>query len=247
MAEELVLTAEESLNLLSDELVKSIIKTDDVSLQNRKYLFGNLSPEVFRNENYVIVHTFYNFKDKGITPDEAFIKMYLMRNIKFIIKSKEYIDLQSYKDLDEDINIAYVSAVLKQYTRLMQLQPVGYEEFKLDIEKYKSEYSSFEINKAYSIAKIILYDGFQVGRKLYQGYDDSVAYAKNKIADIEAILNQTTGAGFIDSRTAAIEDDDKAQPIKIGDFGLIKELNEELGVLPKKGFRMVIVKMIHNI
>ena len=147
MAEELVLTAEESLNLLSDELVKSIIKTDDVSLQNRKYLFGNLAPEVFRNENYVIVHTFYNFKDKGITPDEAFIKMYLMRNIKFIIKSKEYIDLQSYKDLDEDINIAYVSAVLKQYTRLMQLQPVGYEEFKLDIEKYKSEYSSFEINK----------------------------------------------------------------------------------------------------
>ena len=35
--------------------------------------------------------------------------------------------------------------------------------------------------------------------------------------------------------------------IKEQDKNTQKQLNEELGVLPKKGFRMVIVKMIHNI
>ena len=229
MAEEVFLTPEERLAEYSNILIQSIIKTDDTSLNNRRFLFGQVSPKVFKDENYIIYSVFYSFKDKGITPDEDFLKMYLLRNTKMIKESSEYIDLKAYADLDEDPNTAYIAAVSKHFVRLQGLDIASPDDFRLTLEKYKTEFCAYEINKAYSQAKLILYDGLQVGRKLYQGYDDSVAYVKKKTADIEAVLNHTTGVGFIDSRSAGIEDDSNdVKPVKIGDFGLIDELNEYL-------------------
>lgn len=229
MAEEVFLTPEERLAEYSNILIQSIIKTDDTSLNNRRFLFGQVSPKVFKDENYIIYSVFYSFKDKGITPDEDFLKMYLLRNTKMIKESSEYIDLKAYADLDEDPNTAYIAAVSKHFVRLQGLDVASPDDFRLTLEKYKTEFCAYEINKAYSQAKLILYDGLQVGRKLYQGYDDSVAYVKKKTADIEAVLNHTTGVGFIDSRSAGIEDDSNdVKPVKIGDFGLIDELNEYL-------------------
>ena len=229
MAEEVFLTPEERLAEYSNILIQSIIKTDDTSLNNRRFLFGQVSPKVFKDENYIIYSVFYSFKDKGITPDEDFLKMYLLRNTKMIKESSEYIDLKAYADLDEDPNTAYIVAVSKHFVRLQGLDIASPDDFRLTLEKYKTEFCAYEINKAYSQAKLILYDGLQVGRKLYQGYDDSVAYVKKKTADIEAVLNHTTGVGFIDSRSAGIEDDSNdVKPVKIGDFGLIDELNEYL-------------------
>lgn len=229
MADEVILTPEERLSELSDVLISSVIKNDDVSRSNRQVLFGQVTPKVFRNENYIIFSILYNFKDKGIVPDIDFMKMYLTRNTKLIKDSQEYIDLSTYSDLDENELIGYASAVVKQYTRLLGVDSVDCDSYKLTLEKYKSEFSSYEISKAYSQAKIILYDGIQVGRRFYQGYEDSVAYVKNKVADIEALLDQTAGAGFIDSRVAGLVDEDKSKPELIGDFGLINELNEKLG------------------
>lgn len=258
MADEVYLTPEERLQNLSDLLIQSIIRTDDMSKENRRFLFGQVPPKVFKNENYIIYSVFYNFKDKGITPDEDFMRMYLLRNSKFIKDGSEYIDLQAYADLDDNIYVAYTSMVLKQFTRLLTLEPIDKEEFKLTLEKYKQEFSAYEINKAYSQSKLILYDGIQIGRRLYQGYADSIAYVKKKIADIEAVLDHTTGVGFIDSRTIGIEDDDEATPVKIGDFDLVKELNERLGgiftsifyniIAPTKGGKSKFTtRMIHNI
>lgn len=259
MADEVYKTPEERLGEISDILIQSIIRGDELSKKNRQYLFGQVSPKVFKDENYIIFNVFYSFKDKGITPDEPFMKMYLTRNMKVIKDSYEFCDLTAFKDLDENPLIAYVSAVVKQFVRLLQLEPIEYDEFKLTVEKYKQEFSAYEINKAYSQAKLILYDGIQIGKKLYQGYADSVAYTKKKIADIEAVLDHTTGAGFINSRVAGIEDDDAdIKPVKIGDFGLINELNKELGgyytslfyniIAPTKGGKSKFTtRAIHNI
>ena len=258
MADEVYLTPEERLKSLSDILIQSIIKADDLSKDNRQFLFGQVSTKVFKDENYIIFSVLNNFKDKGITPDEDFLRMYLLRNSKLIKDSAEYIDMQAYADLDENLYVAYTSAVLKQFNRLLTLETVSQEEFRLTLEKYKQEFSAFEINKAYSQSKLILYDGVQVGRKLYQGYSDSVAYVKKKIADIEAVLDHTTGVGFIDSRTAGIEDDDEATPEKIGEFDLVQELNKNLGgiytgifyniMAPTKGGKSKFTtRMIHDI
>ena len=229
MAETVYLTAEERLASISDLLIQSIIKNNEVSLKNRQFLFGQVSTKVFKNENYIIYGVLYNFKDRGITPDEDFMKMYLTRNTKFIKDSQEYIDVESFKDLDENPLNGYVIATVNQFVRLLQLETLPNDEFKLNVEKYKQEFSNYEMNKTFSQAKLILYDGLQIGSKLYQGYADSVAYTKNKIADIEAVLDHTTGAGFINSSLDAIEDDDSVKPELIGDFGLVKELNERLG------------------
>lgn len=259
MADEVYKTPEERLGEISDILIQSIIRGDELSKKNRQYLFGQVSPKVFKDENYIIFNVFYSFKDKGITPDEPFMKMYLTRNMKVIQDSYEFCDLTAFKDLDENPLIAYISAVVKQFVRLLQLEPIEYDEFKLTVEKYKQEFSAYEINKAYSQAKLILYDGIQIGKRLYQGYADSVAYTKKKIADIEAVLDHTTGAGFINSRVAGIEDDDAdIKPVKIGDFGLINELNKELGgyytslfyniIAPTKGGKSKFTtRAIHNI
>lgn len=229
--DEVYLTPEERLNELGNLLMQSVIRKDEVSKENRHFLISQVSPKVFYNENYILFSILYNFKDKGITPDENFIEMYLMRNTKVLKDSSEYIDLNAHANEDEDKYVAYVGAVLKHYNRIIQLDVLSADDFKLTLEKYKSEWSSFEINKAYSQSKIILYDGLQVGRKFYQGYQDSVTYVKSRVAEIEAVLDHTTGVGFINSRVMGIEDTESVIPEKIGDFGLIHELNKHLGGL----------------
>ena len=253
---EVVLTPEEKLAEMSDLLIQSIIKTDQK--ENRTLLYGQLSPKVFMNENYIIYSVFYNFKDRGIVPDEKFLEMYLMRNTKFIEDCKQYIDLTAHQNEDEDKYVAYVGAVIKQFVRLFQLEPLDYEKFKLTIETYKLEWSAYEMGKAYSQSKQILYDGVQIGSKFYQGYEDSAGFAKSKMADIEAVLDHSAGAGFIDSSIGGLEDSDDVEAEIIGDFGLIWELNQYLGgiytslfynvMAPTKGGKSKFTsRMIHNI
>ena len=229
MEDIVTLLPEERLEMLSDSIISSIINKDELSLQNRQVAFGQLPTKSLRDENYLIYLVLYNFKDKRITPDSIFLETYLTRNIKLIKKSQRYINLSEYKDLDDNSYIAYVSAVMKKYNRLVQENPLSLEDFKLTLEKYKSEFCAIEMNKAFSQAKIILYDGMQLGSRYYQGYEDSIAYVKNVNADVESLLDQTSGEGFIDSRTTGIEDSEKTKLTKIGDFDLITELNEKLG------------------
>lgn len=229
MADEVILLPEERLELLSDQIIQSIIKPDEESKNNRQIVFGQLSPKVFRDENYIIFSVLHHFKDKGITPDADFLEMYLSRNTKFLKDSLAYINFNEYKDLDENPYVAYTSAVLKKFKRIIQNEILAKDDLRLCIEKYKTEFSAMEMNKAYSQARIILYDGLQIGSRYYQGYADSMAYVKKVAADIDGVLDHTTGVGFINSREAGIEDKQEAKPTKIGDFGLITELNNHLG------------------
>ena len=194
MADEVTLLPEERLEQLSDSLITSMIRDDELALKNRQILFGQLPPKVFKDENYLIYSVFYNFKDKGITPDADFIEMHLNRNTKLVKNATQYININEYKDLDENIYVAYISAVLKKFNRLIQLEPCSTEDLRLNIEKYKTEFCAIEMNKAYSQAKLILYDGVQVGNRFYQGYADSLAYSKKISSDIDSILDHTTGA-----------------------------------------------------
>lgn len=230
MNEEVYLTPEERLQEISDNLISGIIHRDEKSLERRRYLYGQLPCKVFRDENYVLYKVLYTFKDKGITPDEEFLKMYLLRNVKMLKESSDYIDLSAYADQDESKFVGYITAVINQYLRLSGMNfTQSMDEFKLAIEKYKVEYSGIEMNKAYSQARLMLYDEVQIGRRLYQGYEDSMAYIKSVSACIDSILNDNVGEGFIDSRTEGVVDNNKHKPELISDFDLIDELNEALG------------------
>lgn len=227
MQEEVILTPDERLVQISDSLIQSIIKSDDVSLSNRGYLFGQLPVSVFRNENYVIYSVFSSFRDRGITPDSDFMRMHLMRNMKVFKDGEQYIDLTEFRDLDDNPYQAYASAVLKKFNRLLTLDVLSEDEFKLSVEKYRMEYCAYETGIAYSQGKMILYDGMQYGKRMLQGYSDSSSYVKSRIAEIEGVLDSTAGAGFIDSSKVAISSDRfNTKSEKVSDFDLVEELNE---------------------
>jgi archaellum biogenesis ATPase FlaH len=226
MSENVVLTPEEQLSSFGDSLIQSVLKTDEVSKANRRALFGQLSPKVFRNENHIIYKVLYNFKDNGITPDAEFIEMYLTRNENVILDSGDCINIQEFADLDENPAVGYTSAVLKQYVRLMGEEPLSTEDFNLVVEKYKLVFKSLEVGRLYSQGRTILYDGIKLGRKTLMGYDDSVNYVKKGIAEIDGLLDKSTGAGFVDASEAGMQDEKEVIPEKIGDFGHIWELNK---------------------
>ena len=258
MAENVYLTPEERLSEFSDLLLQSIIRDDELSLRNRKYLLSQVPIHIFKNENYIILYVLNNFKDRGITPDEEFLKMYLLRNLRLFKDAGSNINLTEFQDLDESPYMAYASAVIKQFNRLLTLEVLEYSQFRLTLEKYKQEYCAYEVGIGYSEAKMILYDGVQYGNKFLQGYSDSATYVKSKIAEVEGVLDKTAGVGFIDSRVAGIEDDSNIKPTKIGDFDLLTGLNEQLGgiftsvmyniVAPTKGGKSKFTtRMIHTI
>ena len=227
MQNDAMLLPEERVAGLSDELVQSIIKSDEISLQNRKYLFGQLPLSVFRNENYVICYVFYSFKDRNITPDSAFLQIYLQRNAK--VFDDRYVNLSEFESLDEDPAVARVGTVLKQFNRLSTLKVLPHDEFRLTLEKYRTEFCSLEMNRVYSESKTILYDGITQNRKLLQGYADSITHVNKAVAMMSSVMDRSKGKGFIDSSSEALDDNDIRKPEKIGDFDLITELNEHLG------------------
>ena len=170
MADEVTLTPEEKLSELSNSLIQGALLNSEA----RHLLFSQMNTKVFRDENYIIYSVMYNLKDRGIVPDYDFMKMYLMRSMKFIKESSGQIDINAYSDLDENPLMGYVIGVLKHFTRISQPKDVDLQDYKLSVEKYKVEFSNFEMSKALSQARIMLYDGVQIGNKLYQGYDDSI-------------------------------------------------------------------------
>lgn len=258
MDAEVVLTPEERLQVVSDTLMASIIGKDKVSLRNRQIMFGQIEPRIFRNENYILYSVLYNFKEQGITPDADFYKMYLLRNEKLILNARDYININAYSDLGETEAVGYVSGVIKAYERLKTLGVLDTEDFKLNLEKFKLEFKNTEMGIVYSKARTVLYDGLQEGRRYYQGYDDSIAFAKKAMADIDSLVCTTSGDGFVDASEYGMRDKDETKSEKIGDFGELKELNNLLGgiytgifysiLAPTKGGKSKFTtRMAHNI
>lgn len=226
-----ILTPEERLRVLSDSLLSSVIGKDEISKHNRQILFGQISPKIFRDENFVIYSVLYNFKENHITPDTEFYTQYLLRNKEVITKASDYLNINAFSDLDEDPAVGYISGTIKAYERLKTLNIQDEDDFRLSLEKYKLEFKNSEIGIIYSKARTILYDGLQVGRKFYQGYDDSISFTKKGIAEIESLVSTTSGSGFLDASEYGMKDSEDTKMEKIGDFGEIKELNEIYGGL----------------
>ena len=131
-----LLTTEERVKESANKIISSIIKTDEVSATNRNLLFSRLPETVFRDENYILYLLFYKQKDSQTVPNAQFIKLYLLRNLKTLSQSSQYINLDDYSDLDADSTAEgnYIAGVLKHYDELMQKEVLDTESFKVEIE-----------------------------------------------------------------------------------------------------------------
>ncbi len=219
----------ERLEKLGDTIIASMLQGDEESVANRRTVFGEIQPDMLSNFNYIIYKVFHKFKEAGFTPNAEFLQLILARQPKFILDSRNHIDVSVIQDTEGDLNTAYSGLVMRHYKELLKREKIDANTLKLNIEMYKQEWAQLEISRALSQAKYMLTDEVEIGKKKYRGYEDAIATVKIAAARIENVMDKTAGAGFIDSRQMALAKETVAKPEKIGDFGLVDELNQKLG------------------
>lgn len=255
-----ILTPEERLRMFSDKLMSCCIGDKEI----KKYAIDKLmtisSPELFRDENYIIFSVYYNFRGKlrKIDIDEEFLKLFLNRNRKLLTNSKGFIDINAYGDIDGSPELGYIGGVIKHYRRLRGLEDLSEVEFDTLFEKYLIEFKVIESNKVYNQAQVILTEGLQIGRKKYFGFEDSNNFVKRRLAEIEGIVNQRKGTGFTNGRDMLLNPETRKKSYQIGDFDKLKTLNKYYGGLytgifyqciapPKAGKSKFMARLVHTV
>lgn len=223
-----ILSPEEKLRLFGDRIIASIIQKSEVSRKNRNHVFGTFDSSIFRDENYLIYHTLYKFRDTIPVIDEEFLSIFLTNNMKVLDTADgTNINLSAFSTGEEDDRLSYIGATLNQFVRLQKANVLDEDAFKLTCEKYRLTWLSIEGNKIYAEAEQILLNGVKKGRKTLMGYEDSKTFISKEFARLEGVSSRDAGEGFVSMR-GFDEDDDKKQSQKICDWG-INELDKHFG------------------
>lgn len=259
--DEEVISSEERLRLFSDEIMSSCIQGKAISKYALEKLLSITNPRLFRDENYILfsIYFFYRSKLKVITIDSEFIKLFLTRNRKLLKRSRGYIDINAYGEVEGSNELGYIAGVIKHFNRLKAMPDITVQEFETYFEKYLIEFKAIEAAKVYRQCQQILTDGLKIGRKTYVGFEDSQSYCKKCLAEIEGLVDTTMGTGFVKmSEVLLDEKPDNKKPVKIGDFGRITPLNEAYGGIytgmfysfiapPKSGKSKLSARICHNV
>ena len=260
-AEEDILSSEERLRIFSDEILASCIDGKAIQRYALDKLMSVTTPSLFRDENYILfsIYYFYRSKLKSINIDAEFIKLFLNRNKGLLLKSKDYIDINAYGEVEGSTELGYIAGVIKHFNRLKTLPDLSIKDFETYFEKYLIEFKAIEANKVFRKAQLILTDELRIGRRVYSGFDDSQNYCKKKLAEIEGLVDLSMGSGFTKMSEIILgEKPDNKKPVKIGDFGAIKSLNDAYGGIytgifysyvapPKAGKSKLSARLCHNI
>lgn len=256
-----ILSPEERLRLFSDEILSSCIQGKALSKYALDKLTSIANPRLFRDENYILfsIYYFYRSKLKLINIDAEFIKLFLTRNRGLLKRSRGYIDINAYGEVEGSNELGYIAGVIKHFNRLKTLPDISISDFETYFEKYLIEFKAIEAAKVYRKAQQILTEGVKIGRKTLVGFEDSQNYCKKGLAEIEGLVDNSMGTGFIKmSEVLMDEKPDNKKPIKIGDFGRITQLNEAYGGIytgmfysfiapPKAGKTKLCARLCHNV
>lgn len=230
-----ILTPGEKLRVFGDRLIGSIIQKSELCRKNRNHIFGMFDSTVFRDENYLIYHTVYKFRDTIPVLDEEFLSIFLTQNMKVLEEANgNYINLSAFSTGEDDERLSYIGAVLNQFKRLQKFNVLGEDEFKLTCEKYRMIWLGIEASKIYEEASQILVNGVKKGRNTLVGYDDSKAFINKEFSRLEGVSSRDAGEGFVSMR-GFNEDDDKKKSEKIADWG-IDELDKHFGGIYTNNF-----------
>lgn len=260
-SEDDVLSSEEKLRVFSDEILSAMLDGRPIKKYAIDKLMSVTNPRLFRDENYIIfsIYYFYRSKLKVINIDEEFIKLFLKRNRSLLTKSRGYIDINAYGEIDNSPELGYIGGVVKHFNRLKTLPDMDVTEFETVFEKYLIEFKAVEAHKIYQQAQQILTEGLKIGRKYYSGFDDSQSYCKKKLAEIEGLVDCNAGSGFVKmSEVILDEKPDNKKPVLIGDFGRLQKLNDAYkGIYtglfysfiapPKSGKSKLAARLCHNV
>lgn len=226
-----ILSPEERLHMFADSILACCIGDKEVKNYALDKLTTFAKPQIFRDENYVIFTVLFNYRSKlkRINIDEEFLKLFLNRNRGILQKSRSYIDINAYGEVDGSVELGYISGVLKHFKRLASMEEISIAEFETYFEKYLIEFKAIETEKAYNQASIILTEGMTLGRKKYFGFDDSTNFLNRKIAEIKGLVDMQEGTGFTTAREMLNDEKETVKSEKIADWGRLKTLNDVYG------------------
>ena len=231
--EDSLYSPDERLRMLADVILSCCI---DSSKNIYTYAIDKLTvvsnPRLFRDENYILFSVLYAYRGKlkRISIDEEFLRLFLNRNRDLITRSKQYIDINAYGDIDGSVELGYIGGVIKHFTRLKGFEDISIRDFETTFEKYLIEFKAIEASKVFERAEIILKEGINLGRKFYFGFDDAQSFVTRQLSEIEGLVDLKSGSGYItQSELLMNEKDTGKKPYKIADFGRLTELNDHLG------------------
>lgn len=236
-------TPEERLRVFSDRLLSCCIGDKDIVPYAIQKLLTVANPRLFRDENYIIYSVMYAYRSKlkRLRIDEEFLRLFLNRNRGLLQKSKGYIDIGAYGEIDGSLELGYIGGVIKHFVRLRGMEEISIEDFETCFEKYLIEFKAIEADKVYSQARIILTDGLTIGRKHYFGFEDSYNWSRVRLAEIEGLVNTDMGSGFTTMNEVLREEkEDGKKPYKIGDFDRLTALNDIYGGIYTSMFYQVL-------
>lgn len=231
-AEEDIYTPEERLRLFADKILSCCVGKKEIQQHALNKLLTIANPRLFRDENHIIFSVLFAYRGKlkKLNIDEEFVKLFLNRNRGLIQKSKGYIDISAYGEVDGSVELGYIGGVVKHFTRLVNMEELSETDFETCFEKYIIEFKTIEATKAYNQAAVILTDGLTIGRKYYFGFEDSQNWLKRKLAEIEGLVDPSKGTGFVKmSEILRNEKEDGKKPIKIADYDRLDALNKIYG------------------
>lgn len=237
-----ILTQEEKMRYFADRVISAIVGGKGISSYATGRLISSTNPKLFRDENYVIFSIIYNYRDriKNITIDSEFVSLYLDNNRKLLEKSKGYIDIHAYGEVDGSETLGYITGVVKHFNRLCGMPSMSNEEFDLSFEKYLISFKAIEAQKVFAQSNQILTEGLKIGSKLLIGFEDSYNYSRRKLAEIEGLVDMNLGTGFTSMRDVLMADKDEGKkPVKIADFDKLEALNEHYGGIYTGNFYQV--------
>lgn len=254
-----MLSPDERLRSFADTIMSCAVGNKPLKNYTLEKLTQFSSPELFRDENYILFLVFYTYRGKlkQIDIDEEFIKLFLNRNRKVISQSRAFIDINAYGEVDGSVELGYISGVLKHFKRLVAMEEIPQVELDTTIEKYLIEFKAIEAEKVYNTARIILTDGYTIGRKKLFGFEDSNNYVKRRLAEIEGLISQDTGSGFITAREMLTQDNKVNKSYKISDFDRLTALTDVYGGIytsmfyqfiapPKAGKTKLCARLVHR-
>lgn len=241
-SEDDVLAPEERLRMFADSIMSCCVGEKDIKNYALDKLMLVSSPQLFRDENYVLFTILYTYRGKlkQIKIDEEFLKLFLNRNRGLLQKARGFIDINAYGEIDGSVELGYISGVLKHFKRLVSMDELTITDFETCFEKYLIEFKAIEAEKTYNQASMILTDGLNIGRKKYFGFEDSANFTKRRMAEIEGLVNMQKGSGFVTAREMLLEEKEGNKSYKISDFDKLEALNKVYGGIYTGMFYQVI-------
>ena len=215
----------------ADKVLGAVLHDGKDFADRRKWLFGQITPDLFNGENFLIYTALYRKREDLLNLGDEYLRMYLRDNLGILKKAGAKLDLNTYDSIDGSQELGYIEGTIKHWSYLTSLAQITEDEFHRSHETYVLYYKNLELARTYSNGMEILQEGLKSSGKdgMQAGSSDSVDYIRRRIATVEGATERNQGTGFISLKDFIENPEDTVKPYKVSDYHKITELNDHYG------------------